>query len=265
MKRKIISIIILLITIVATKAQSKLEVVYLNKDISTHFLSKVIIDKIDISTKFVVGQLQNKKIVAIKPVDGKNSELGVLSIIGEDYFKQYRLKYTNNIDRASSRINIDNNTEDFFVNPNYKMTFRQMWEYCHQIEKESPNYNNVSSKANSLIIKLNNIYVKNDYIFVDYTIRNKTNLMYDVNDIKYIVEDKKVTKNTNIQRLLIDANYEYNREKTFKKQFRNILCFDKMTFPNNKIFIIELSEKQISGRTVRLSLNYSDILNADSL
>ena len=38
-----------------------------------------------------------------------------------------------------------------------------------------------------------------------------------------------------------------------------------MTFPDNKEFIIELSEEQISGRMVQLSISYMDILNADTL
>ena len=37
-----------------------------------------------------------------------------------------------------------------------------------------------------------------------------------------------------------------------------------MTFPNDKILTIELSEQQISGRTISLSLEYEDVLNADS-
>lgn len=37
-----------------------------------------------------------------------------------------------------------------------------------------------------------------------------------------------------------------------------------MTFPNDKILTIELSEKQISGRTIFLSVEYEDVLNADS-
>ena len=37
-----------------------------------------------------------------------------------------------------------------------------------------------------------------------------------------------------------------------------------MTFPNDKILTIELSEKQISGRTINLSIEYEDVLSADS-
>ena len=37
-----------------------------------------------------------------------------------------------------------------------------------------------------------------------------------------------------------------------------------MTFPNDKVLSLELSEKQISGRTISLNLDYEDVLSADS-
>ncbi|NCC10952.1 MAG: DUF4138 domain-containing protein, partial [Bacteroidia bacterium] len=37
----------------------------------------------------------------------------------------------------------------------------------------------------------------------------------------------------------------------------------KMTFPNDKVLSIEMSEKQISGRTISLSIDYEDVLSAD--
>ena len=37
-----------------------------------------------------------------------------------------------------------------------------------------------------------------------------------------------------------------------------------MTFPNDKVLSIELSEKQLSGRTISMQLDYEDVLSADS-
>lgn len=37
-----------------------------------------------------------------------------------------------------------------------------------------------------------------------------------------------------------------------------------MTFPNDKVLTIELSEKQISGRNISLNIDYEDVLNADN-
>lgn len=260
-KALLIGILLLSIKI----SSQELEIIYLNKDITTHFLSKVHIDEIDLSTQNVAGKLANKKIIAIKPKNDENIELGVLSIIGQDYFIQYRLKYTNDLNRANKRIEINSTIGTYFLNPEFEMTNMDMWKYSKKIKNLKARYKNASSKKNKVIIKLNNIIVKGHYIFVDYSIKNKTNLMYDVDDIKYMIDDRKVTKNTNIQRLLLESKYEYNKEKTFKKKYRNIVCFDKMTFPDNKELIIELSEKQLSGRTIKLSISYLDILNADAL
>ena len=37
-----------------------------------------------------------------------------------------------------------------------------------------------------------------------------------------------------------------------------------MTFPNDKVLAIEITEKQISGRNIRLDIDYEDVLSADS-
>lgn len=258
-------IFILLFSISFGASAQELETLYLNKDISTHILSKVNITKIDLSTNLVVGQLSNKKILAIKPISANNIELGVLSIIGEDYFVQYKLVYTNDMDYADKKVFIIDTPENFFLNPEYEMSNIDMWKYSKRIQELSPTYNNVAARENKAIIKLNNIIVKGHYLFIDYSIENRTNLMYDVDDIKYTIDDKKIVKNTNVQRVLVEPQYQFNKDKTFKKNYRNIVCFNKMTFPDNKEFIIELSEEQISGRTIKLSISYLDILNADTL
>lgn len=52
--------------------------------------------------------------------------------------------------------------------------------------------------------------------------------------------------------------------KSFHHGYRNVLVIKKLTFPNDKILTIELSEKQISGRTIHLNIDYEDVLSADS-
>ena len=52
--------------------------------------------------------------------------------------------------------------------------------------------------------------------------------------------------------------------QSFLYGYRKVLVVNKMTLPNDKIITIELSEQQISGRTISLSVEYEDVLNADS-
>jgi hypothetical protein len=54
-----------------------------------------------------------------------------------------------------------------------------------------------------------------------------------------------------------------NYNKHFKKRYRNVLAVKKLTFPEAKVLKIEVSENQISGRTIELNINYDDVLDAD--
>ena len=51
---------------------------------------------------------------------------------------------------------------------------------------------------------------------------------------------------------------------SFLHGYRNVAVLRKLTFPNDKVLTIELSEKQISGRTITLTIDYEDVLHADS-
>ena len=52
--------------------------------------------------------------------------------------------------------------------------------------------------------------------------------------------------------------------ESFKYGYRNVIVLKKLTFPNDKVLTIELSEKQISGRTIYMNIDYEDVLSADS-
>jgi UDP-N-acetylmuramate--alanine ligase len=60
----------------------------------------------------------------------------------------------------------------------------------------------------------------------------------------------------------IKASFKEFADKVEDKN--NLFVFEKFTFPDQKVFTIEFSEKQISGRTVKLMIDYEDVLNADT-
>ena len=58
--------------------------------------------------------------------------------------------------------------------------------------------------------------------------------------------------------------FTLGQTKRFRYGYRNVIVIRKMTFPNDKQLTIEMTENQISGRTISLKVNYSDVLSADS-
>lgn len=115
-----------------------------------------------------------------------------------------------------------------------------------------------------MTMRLNNIYVVGEYFFIDFSVDNKTNLPFDIDELRVKLQDKKQQKATNVQTIELKPALVLDRSVRFKKGYRNIIVLKKMTFPNDKVLSIELSEKQISGRTISMNLDYEDVLAADA-
>ena len=113
-------------------------------------------------------------------------------------------------------------------------------------------------------IRLNNIYSAGEYFFIDFSVENRTNIRFDIDQIRFKVEDKKKSKATNSQSVELSPAMILESGTSFLHGYRNVVVLKKLTFPNDKVLTIEMSEKQISGRTITLSIDYEDVLHADS-
>ncbi len=242
--------------------RESLKIIYVNKDVSTHIISPEVIHYVDLSIADIVGDIAQTNTVRIKPI--KENASGVITIIGERYMTQYLLIYTNDLTKVYSRYNIPYSDVRSYLNPESQMTRSQMYDYGYHMLISKNKFYNVSTKNFGLRTTLNNIYTMDKYFFIDISIENKTNIQYDIEQITWRIEDKKKNKATNFQSVEILPIMAIQSDKSFKKKYRNVFVFDKFTFPEEKILVVEISEKQISGRVIRLEIEYTDILHADS-
>lgn len=264
MKKIILKLIVFIcITNVALGQNKNIREILINENVSTHFTSTQNIDYTDISTNNVVGDMPLPNILRIKPVKNLQKDLGFVTIVGEAFFVQYRLTYTSDSNKAHKKIDLDDNSNSF-NNPKYPLTSEELKSFSILMSGRRSSLNNVVTRKDKMQMRINNIWVIDDYIFIDFTLLNQTNLKYDIDEIRYKIIDKKVTKAENNQDQEIQHIYIHNKETSFDKQYKNIVAFKKFTFPDQKSFIIEITEKQISGRTITAHIAYSDILNAKS-
>lgn len=245
----------------AGQYKENLPVIYVNKDISTHFVSPEKIEYVDISVPDIAGDIPLPNAVRVKPV--KEGASGVLTITSERFMVQYLLMYTDDLSKVYSRYNIPYTDVKSYLSPESDMTRAQLHDYCYRMLLSKKKFYNVSCLKHGMRVTLNNIYTVDKYFFIDISLLNKTNIQYDIDNIRFFVEDKKMTKATTFQSIELQPLLVSQLDKSFKKKWRNIFVFDKFTYPEDKIFVIELAEKQLSGRVIRLEIEYSDLLNAD--
>ncbi len=270
MKDKIIAATLALCA-VAIPATAK-EKILVNSEVTTHIVMPENIKMVDLSTTKIIGNQCADNIVRIKPFIEADSVpthyregelMGTLTLIGERHLAQYDVVYTSAPSRAASIHHVPYAGLDSYINPEVSMPQSEMARYAWAVYGSGRKYNQVVSKANGMKAIVNNIYSIGDYFFIDYSLQNSTKIAYDIAEVRVKLTDKKEVKATNSQTVELSPVYSLNLAKKFKKNYRNVLVLDKLTFPDEKVLRIEISENQISGRVITLTVEYDDILNAD--
>ncbi|MEM9364095.1 MAG: conjugative transposon protein TraN [Bacteroidota bacterium] len=238
----------------------------INKDVTTHIISDEILTYTDISvTSLVDGDFPLENILRIKPKNEEGTEYGYVTIVGESFFKQFRLVYVFNPLLADKEVNINREPRFDYDHPAISLTSVQMKNYMKRMHSMRPKLSKKGKRANKMQLVLNNIWVVGEHYFIDYTIKNRTNIQYDIDEIRFKIDDKKVKKSSNSQTREMKPILKYNALSKFDKSMRQVVVLKKFTFPNEKEFRIEISEDQISGRVVSLDVSYKDILRARKL
>lgn len=250
----------------------QIPIIGISGTVSLHFISPEKISYVDLSSATMIGDLPEKNILRVKAVPDSISSLisgrdaGLVTVVGESFIAQYKLVFLKASDsgQISTQVNIlpshmspldisgiSLTQSDFKIN-----AFRLL---------NGPNKKPISRQSMfGISITVKQIRSLGDFVILDLGFINETNLRFDVDELRFKIEDRKINKSTNVQSVEITPVFQLYPFERFKKSYRNIYVLKKATFPGDKILNIELSEKQISGRNLRVALRYSDILEADT-
>ena len=253
----------------AQRTTDEMQLLTVNENVTTVITASEPVRFVDISTDKVVGDQPINNTIRLKPKEGMETNkdgdiLAVVTIVTERYRSQYALIYTSHLDEAVTDKAIALDERIPYNNPAVSMSTADMVKYAREIWTSPARYRNVLTRMHRMTMRLNNIYSVGEYFFLDFSVDNRTNIKFDIDQLRVKLQDKKTSKATTVQTIELTPELVLDPVKSFRYGYRNVIVIKKMTFPNDKILTIELSEKQISGRTIFLSVEYEDVLNADS-
>jgi conjugative transposon TraN protein len=248
-------------------AKSKLPIVYLPVNVSLHFISPEPIQYVDISVKNVLGDLPLKNVLRIRLKDSLTNADAVVTIAGEKFIAQYHVISADAITARDAVTDIEIKPAD--TRPleiaGIGLSQPQLKRLSLDLFCRRPGSPVEKAKAFGLKANLYHIYSAGDYLFLDMGYHNSTRLNYAIDEFRFKIDDKKITKATNVQSVEIKPEFILFDQPLFQKTYRNIIVLKKMTFPGDKILHIELNAKQLSGRVITLNISYKDVLQADTL
>lgn len=251
----------------AQQTYTELEQLTVNEKVTTVITASEPILFVDISTDKVVGDQPMENTVRFKPKEAGHEDgevLCIVTIVTERYRTQYALLYTTRMKEAVTDKEIQLHERNAYNNPSVSMSTADMTAYARQIWNSPALFRNVATKQHRMVMRLNNIYSVGEYFFIDFSIDNKTNIRFDIDEIRIKLADKKLSKATNAQIIELTPALVLEQASSFKHGYRNVIVLKKLTFPNDKILSIEVTEKQISGRNISLDIEYEYVLSADS-
>ena len=268
--KKICTLLIGVLTVCGANAQTtyeEMELLTVNEQVTTVITATEPIRIVDISTDKVAGDQPISNTIRLKPKEAGHADgdvLAIVTIVTERYRVQYALIYTTRLQEAVTDKEVEMEEQQPFHNPAVSLSTEDMYRFARQIWTSPARYRGVSNRKHRMTMRLNNIYAVGEYFFIDFSVENRTDIRFDINEIRVKLADKKVSKATNSQIIELKPEMMLEKTKSFLHGYRNVMVVRKMTFPNDKVLTIEMSEKQISGRTISVNIDYEDVLNADS-
>jgi len=213
----------------------------------------------------IVPELSNLiRVKAAQPFEKPTS----LTVVCADHIYSFELTYGNDAPITYPIESFQSQQAKTFsgkMMPDYLLK-----DLCDQVlEKHRHQFHKRKAKKDGIEVRLNSISLKNDALFFEIQVTNKTNMAYDVESFNFWITDKKKAKATNVQEYQVFPQYQRNNVQRIPGDVtvREVFVMEKMTIPDQRILRIELGEKALgnTGRKLSFNLKNKDILKARKL
>lgn len=143
------------------------------------------------------------------------------------------------------------------------MTESELEKYATQIVNAKRSIRFFRESKHKIGLSLNGIYIRDNIIFYHFRIRNSSNINYDIDFLRFYVQDKAKVKRTASQEVDMKPMYVYGDDQQVAANTVQdiVYALEKFTIPDAKRLHIEVFEKN-GGRNLELSIRNKTIVNA---
>jgi hypothetical protein len=138
--------------------------------------------------------------------------------------------------------------------------------YAEDILDNPCNMHGIKDHCWGVISKVKGIYVKDDIIYYQLQIINKTAIDYDLDFLHFYLTDKKKVKRNAFQENQISPVITAGNTKSIKANSNSVIvaAIKKFTIPNGRQLVIDIHEKD-GGRNLLMKVGNNKIIHASLL
>lgn len=222
------------------KAQTtyqEMEQLTVNEQVTTVITASEPIRFVDISTDLVAGDQPINNTVRLKPKEAGHEDgevLAIVTIVTERYRTQYALLYTTRLTEAVTSKEIELSERNAYHNPAVSMSTEDMYRYARQIWTSPARFRNVGSKKHRMTMRLNNIYSAGDYFFLDFSVENRTNIRFDIDEVRLKLSDKKSVESHELAGCGTEAGADTGTVPVVPPRLPQCDCGEETYFPKRQ-------------------------------
>lgn len=177
--------------------------------------------------------------------------------MGDQLSMNARRKYIDNQNEGSGFIQFEN----------VRASQSDVVFSCAEILKKRRSVRHLGVQKDQMEATVRGVFVRDNVIYFKLGIRNKSNLHYDIDQIRFFVVDETVAKRTSRQELEMQPFYVHNDAiKTVRGggEVERVVAFQKFTIPDNQRIQVVMGEID-GGRNLSFMVSNADLIQADTL
>jgi conjugative transposon TraN protein len=224
---------------------------------TTNLVFPYAIKSVDIGSRDVLAQKAKgvENILQIKAAQENFPETNLTVITADGKLHSFILQYneehpTLNIMLSHSKI-VNN---DILFSPE-NLNEAKLSSYSKLAFDNNENIKGVRESNYDITFELTGIFIHNDMMYFRVSIENKSNINYDVDQIRFFIRDKKKAKRTASQEIEMAPLYVHNGKTVITGKNANTFVFalPKFTIPEKKYLVIQLIEHH-GGRHLQVKV-----------
>ena len=124
----------------------------------------------------------------------------------------------------------------------------------------------IRTKKYGIEVEVKGIYVHNDVIYIHTCISNSTNISFEVDTRRFVVEDRRQARRTAQQRTALEILRVCNDPAVVRghQRQRTVFALPKLTIPNDKVLRLEIIERD-GARHQSVEISAKALLDAELL
>jgi len=212
-----------------------------NKTTSLVFPSVIV--SIDRGSNEIIVQKSGENILKVKAAGDSLKETNLTVVTADGKLFSFLVNYNANPQHLSVYLGSTTN-----LKPENKLS-----GVCEKVLKLKPNLVGLQYASGKMSLKLLGWYVRGAQLFCKLKIENRSQIGYDIDQLKFYIRDNNTLKRTASQEIILRPAHLQGDTGTIKGKSGRIwiVAMEKFTIPDDKHFAVEILERN-GGRHLYL-------------